>query len=94
MAIPRQTLHGSELDREIMAKLRLLGLFILGTDKSWKDENLEEEYHKIFQDTIPCTVQELSWKHGTSKYYLVKNPQIYVSRMFITLSTRAITGEY
>jgi hypothetical protein len=33
----------------------------------------------MFQDTIPFTVQELSWKHDTSKYYLVKNPQIYVS---------------
>jgi hypothetical protein len=93
-ATPLRKLRSSEPDREIMAILRLLGWLILGTNGCWKDNNLEEDYHKIVQDTIPFTVQELSSKHDTSKYYLVKNPQIYVSLSFVTLSTKAATGEY
>jgi hypothetical protein len=43
-----------------MAKLRLLGWYVLETDGCLKDKNFEEDYHKIFQDTIPFTVQDLS----------------------------------
>jgi hypothetical protein len=82
------------MDREIMAKLRLLGWFIVETDECWKDKNWEVDDHKIFHDTIPFTLQELYWKHDTSKYYLVQNPQIYVSVKFITLSIKATTGDY